>query len=56
MEAQPPVIQTTYDWTEQKAVLTTGDGHKLEPVQTGSLRGTQSFVGSQLVIDDFQQD
>ena len=50
-----PVPQHTYDWQAQRTVMSIG-GKQISPYSSGSWRGSQSYVGSTLTIDDLNQD
>lgn len=54
-----PAVETSYDWKTQKSIqvgetaAASGDS-QLGPFAT--FNGTQSFVGSNFIIDDFVSD
>lgn len=50
-----PAPQHTYDWAAQRTVMSI-DGEILDPINAGSLRGTQSYVTSSFTIDDWNSD
>jgi|GEM_PF-3203487 len=50
-----PATQHTYDWETQRTEMTV-DGQFVSPENAGTMRGTQSFVGTALTIDDWNQD
>ena len=54
--AQQCVQHATYDWQTQ--IMKIDGGQKADNTRpmSGSLRGTQSFVGGVLVIDDWNND
>jgi len=54
LQEVPPI---SYDWKTQKSIIQLADG-SFRPNDTGTTRGTQSFVGfpSQLAIDDANSD
>jgi len=50
-----PATEHTYDWQNQRTVMMVGGKH-MEPVNYGSMNGSNSYVGGTLTVDDWRQD
>jgi hypothetical protein len=50
-----PAIDYSYDWQQQRSEITL-NGEKLDNIAAGSMRGSNSFVGGTLTVDDWNQD
>lgn len=50
-----PAPQHVYDWDAQRTVVSVA-GTTIDAQNTGSLRGTQCYVGQTMTIDDWNQD
>ena len=50
-----PAAEHTYDWQNQRTVMIVG-GKTIDPVNYGSMNGSNSYVGTTLTVDDWRQD
>ena len=52
-----PAEKPVYDWNTQRTEVVSGGGKAARAMQLGhSWRGTQSYIGGGLVIDDMMPD